>query len=241
MIRCFNYGRKHYNTITAEEYVDSIEYITCEECGKMVMQDQEAISTGGARNMKFFHSGCHIKWESRNNTPVVPNFDGISQQELFEHIEVKMVHHKEVRTPSLFEIPKRPTKGICSDCGSVNGKNPGIFKYRLVNIETKEVIFEKIISGNCTNNLAELLGAVHAIGYNTANYLNLPVYTDSQTALSWIRKKLIKTKHIVTDAELQEELDIALKYIKTLSKAEHPLLWNTVAWGQIDADYGAKK
>ncbi len=169
----------------------------------------------------------------------MPNFEGVSKVE-FEHIEVKMVHKKEVKTPSLFEIPKRPTKGLCSDCGSVNGKNPGIFKYRIVDIETKGVIFEKIISGNCTNNLAELLGAVHTIGYNKANNLNLPVYTDSQTALSWIRKKNIKTKHIVTDNELQNELDVALKYIKTLSKAEHPILWQTVTWGQIDADYGAK-
>jgi len=84
---------------------------------------------------------------------VMPNFDGVSKQE-FEHVEVKMVHHKEVRTPSLFEIPSQPTVGVAVDCGSVNGKNPGLFEYRLVDIATKKIIKNVVISGDSTNNIS---------------------------------------------------------------------------------------
>lgn len=188
------------------------------------------------KTIEFVNSKFAV--EEKPSMPV-PNFGGVTKED-FEHLEVKMVHHTEVFTPSLFEIPKRPVVGIAVDCGSVNGKNPGIFEYRLVDIETKKVIINVVIPGDTTNNLAEFLAAVHGIGHNKANNLNLPVYTDSQTALSWVRKKTIKTKHVVTNSEQIKMLDDAMKYVRTLSKSEHPLMWLTPTWGQIDADYNRK-
>lgn len=229
MIRCYkdainNVGQYIQNwrepMPTAEKYVDSLD---------AKFGDQQVVGMGSfpADPIDVFEA------------PSFPNFDGVDKQ-TFEHLEVKMVHHKEVYTPSLFAIPSKPTKGIAVDCGSVSGKNPGIFEYRLVDIETKTVIINVVIDGETTNNIAEFLAAVHGVGHCKANQIDLPVYSDSLTARSWIRKKAMKTTFNVTDEFQKAQIEEALKYIKTLTKAEQPQVWDTVAWGEIPADYGNK-
>jgi ribonuclease HI len=70
----------------------------------------------------------------------------------------------------------------------------------------------------------------------------IPVYTDSVTAISWVRKKQANTKLAPTsrNAILFELIHRAETWLKT-NKWENPILkWETKVWGEIPADYGRK-
>lgn len=162
----------------------------------------------------------------------LPNFDP-------DYVETRMVHHEPVHTPVLFQKPERPTKGIAVDCGSVNGKNPGIFEFRLVDIETKRIISNVQLPGDSTNNIAEYLALVSGLMYVQTKHLDLPVYSDSRTALAWVKKKKCLTKHPPTDIDQQRMIFIADEFIQK-NPSLKGIFWNTVEWGQIDADYGRK-
>ena len=84
----------------------------------------------------------------------------------------------------------KPTKGICVDAGTIG--NPGLCFYRGLDLETGKLLFEADV-GMATNNIAEFLACIHAIHYLKKNKLNLDIYTDSLTAIAWVRKKKIKS------------------------------------------------
>lgn len=66
-------------------------------------------------------------------------------------------------------------------------------EYRGICIETNELLFRQQIVGDCTINLAEYFALVHAIMYTKKNKYYHNVFTDSKTALSWVRSGRIKT------------------------------------------------
>jgi len=119
--------------------------------------------------------------------------------------------------------------------------NPGEMEYQGVHTETKKVIFrEKHPLG--TNNIGEFLAIVHGISYLKKHGLKLPIYTDSMTALSWVKNKKVKTKLKETKetAELFKIVRRAENWLKT-NTYDIPLLkWDTKKWGEIPADFGRK-
>ena len=127
----------------------------------------------------------------------------------------------------------RPIKGISVDGGTIG--NPGICFYRGVDISTGEVLFERNL-GMGTNNIAEFLGLCHAINYVIKNNLTIDIYTDSVTALAWVRNK----KHKSTfRGDVNTRLDSACDWLKT-TKHVTPIKWITSEWGEIPADFGRK-
>lgn len=145
----------------------------------------------------------------------------------------------------MFEKPKQ---GIVVD-GSTRG-NPGLSEYQGMNLETKEILFRKKI-GISTNNITEFIGLCHAI----LLYLDkkITIYSDSQTAISWIKRKNIKTSLPksektkiandylnrclikLKDLEIKSDgIDLFINNI-TISK------WHTSEWGEIPADFNRKK
>ncbi len=168
---------------------------------------------------------------------VVPNFEGVSRVE-FEHIEVKMVHKKEIKTPSLFEIPKRPTKGVAVDVGCKG--NPGKAEYRGVDLETGEVVFHVQIPGLSSNNIGEWLGAVdglaYAMGKGDEDY---KVYSDSMTAIAWVKKAKCRTKLTNIDEEQQRIIAQAERWLRT--HGGKLWFWNNKIWGEIPADLSGTK
>jgi len=169
---------------------------------------------------------------------VAPNFEGVSQQDAFEHIEVKMVHHKEVRTPSLFEIPKRPTKGIAVDVGCKG--NPGKAEYRGVDLETGEVVFHVQIPHLSTNNIGEFLGAVAGLKWALEKKdKEYKVWSDSMTAISWVRQRKCKTKFVVHDVDQQSMIADAENFLRQFGGKI--MFWDKKAFKQeIPADFGRK-
>jgi ribonuclease HI len=94
-----------------------------------------------------------------------------------------------------------------------------------------------------TNNIVEFLGLVHALRYcQEYDLANLPIYTDSVTAIAWVRNKTAKTTQPRNkkNAELFWLLDEAIIWLKSNSYKNPILKWETQIWWEIPADFGRK-
>ena len=95
---------------------------------------------------------------------------------------------------------------------------------------------------NGTNNIGEFLGLVHALALFKKRGWTCPVYTDSETAMLWVKKKKCKTK-LQKDDKNGVIFELIARAVDWLKKNEYEtqiLKWDTEAWGEIPADYGRK-
>ncbi|MGQ1946382.1 ribonuclease H1 domain-containing protein [Geofilum sp. OHC36d9] len=119
--------------------------------------------------------------------------------------------------------------------------NPGVMEYRGVHVGTREQWFlVKFPLG--TNNIGEFLAIVHGLAELKKKKLNLPVYTDSATALAWVKKKKCGTKlpEDTSTASLFEVIRRAEKWLRENQYSQPLLKWDTKKWGEIPADFGRK-
>ena len=72
--------------------------------------------------------------------------------------------------------------------------NPGIMEYRGVDTQSKKQLFHKGPYEQGTNNVGEFLALVHGLAFLKQNNSNRILYTDSRTAMSWVKKKQCNTK-----------------------------------------------
>lgn len=129
----------------------------------------------------------------------------------------------------------RPKKGIAVDVGCKG--NPGKAEFRGVDIETGKILFHVTIPGLSTNNIGEYLAAVTGLRY--AQKRGLQVYSDSMTAISWVRKRECRTKHVVDNDQQNSLIQLAEIYLKT--KGGKIQFWNNKAFGEIPADLSGRK
>lgn len=131
---------------------------------------------------------------------------------------------------------KKPTTGIAVDGSCM--PNPGDGKIRGVDIATGKLLFEHSL-GYSTNNITEFVAIVKAMDHIIKTGVDLPIYSDSTTALSWIRDRECRT-----NTKTGESSESAIKWASTfLDKTEHTftvLKWFTREWGEIPADFGNK-
>ncbi|MFT6066225.1 MAG: ribonuclease HI [Paraglaciecola sp.] len=121
--------------------------------------------------------------------------------------------------------------------------NPGKMEYRGVLTHNKKQIFIQGPYKKGTNNIGEFLALVHGIALlKNKNQHNLPIYSDSKIAMSWIRQKKCKT-NLSFNKENNDLLEL-IKRAETWLKEntfKNPILkWETKAWGEIPADFGRK-
>ena len=118
----------------------------------------------------------------------------------------------------------------------------GMSEYRGVHTHNGQEIFRMGPFPEGTNNLMEFLALVHALSHCKQKGLQLPIYSDSRTAILWVRNKAIKTKQPRTDknAKLFDLIDRALNWLKANDYPNHVLKWETKAWGEIPADFNRK-
>ena len=117
-----------------------------------------------------------------------------------------------------------------------------VMEYRGVYTETGKEWFHKGPFPRATNNVGEFLAIVHGLSLIKKHGFDIPIYTDSMTALSRVRKK--KHTPVILPTEENEEV------IELLARAEEWLRnntydtpiykWNTPLWGEIPADFGRK-
>jgi len=120
--------------------------------------------------------------------------------------------------------------------------NPGLMEYRGVYSKTGEQIFHQGPFKDGTNNIGEFLALVHGLALLKQKQSPVPVYTDSITAIAWVRAKKAKTKleKNATNAVLFEMIQRAEKWLAENEYTTQILKWETDVWGEIPADFGRK-
>ncbi|MCK4678431.1 MAG: ribonuclease H family protein [Bacteroidales bacterium] len=120
--------------------------------------------------------------------------------------------------------------------------NPGIMEYRGVDTKSAIELFRSKRYDQGTVNIGEFLAIVHGLAYLKERNSNIPIYTDSKTALKWIKEKAIKTKLQKTpqNAVLFSLVDRAIKWLKSNEYHNKIIKWETAVWGEIPADFGRK-
>lgn len=119
--------------------------------------------------------------------------------------------------------------------------NPGPMEYRGVHIASQQQIFHfGPVRG--TNNIGEFLAIVHGLALLKQKGLDMPIYSDSKIAISWVKQKVCKTK-LPRTAETEELFRLiarAEKWLKENKYTTRILKWETKEWGEVPADFGRK-
>ena len=120
--------------------------------------------------------------------------------------------------------------------------NPGAMEYRGVYTKTGEEIFRQGPFKEGTNNIGEFLALVHGLAFLKQKNSPLPIYTDSKTALAWVKAKKAKTKleKSGVNATLFELVSRAEVWLQQNEYTTEILKWETSVWGEIPADFGRK-
>ncbi|MGB6268276.1 MAG: ribonuclease H family protein [Olleya sp.] len=120
--------------------------------------------------------------------------------------------------------------------------NPGIMEYRGVETSSKKPLFIQGPFAEGTNNIGEFLAIVHGLAYLKQRNSDKLIYTDSKTAMSWIRKKHCNSKleRNEKNKPVFELVDRAIKWLKDNDYITTIVKWETKAWGEIPADFGRK-
>ena len=120
--------------------------------------------------------------------------------------------------------------------------NPGKVEYRGVDTKSKKQLFIQGPFEEGTNNIGEFLAIVHGLALLKKKKSDRIIYTDSRTALSWVKKKNCNTKLERTkkNEAIFELVDRAIDWLKNNSYNTTIVKWETKAWGEIPADFGRK-
>lgn len=122
-------------------------------------------------------------------------------------------------------------------------RNPGPVEYRGVDIASGRQIFHVGPLAGGSNNMGEFLAIVHALAMlDKAGRHDITIYTDSRTAMSWVRKKKANTKIAPTpeNSRIRELVARAEQWLLTHTPQNRLVKWDTERWGEIPADFGRK-
>jgi ribonuclease HI len=196
----------------------------------------------------------YVVWKGRQ-TGVYENWDEcfaqISQYPDAKYMSFKTLQEANTAFKSKFEkyiykktiiqqkkIGKIPDiQCVCVDAACSVEKQ--LMEYRGVILPQKKVIFHKGPFEGATNNIGEFLALVHAMAFMKKHHMNLPVYSDSNTAMVWVKNKKIKTT-IEVGEKVQILIDKALLWLEQNNQQYSILKWETAEWGEIPADFGRK-
>jgi ribonuclease HI len=120
--------------------------------------------------------------------------------------------------------------------------SPGLLEWRGLHLASGKELFREGPFRYGTNNVGEFLAIVQALILLKKKRLLLPVYSDSRTAIAWVRTGICKTglRRNKDNTALFDLIAHAESWL-----ADHPLRnqvvkWDTAAWGEIPADFNRK-
>ncbi|MCD7721849.1 MAG: ribonuclease H [Prevotellaceae bacterium] len=121
--------------------------------------------------------------------------------------------------------------------------NPGPMEYRCVHLPSGKLVFHYgPLQG--TNNIGEFLAIVHALALQKQRGISgVPVFTDSKTALAWVRDKRARTTLQLTP-QTEKALQLTRRaeaWLRGNAYSTELRKWDTEQWGEIPADFGRKK
>jgi len=140
--------------------------------------------------------------------------------------------------PTSTPSPIFPSLAVDAACSG----NPGILEFRGVIADTGTEVFHRGPLRQGTNNVGEFLALILGLAYLKQNNLPWPIYTDSVTAMAWVRAKKCKTKLEFNQDNL-ELLQMVRKgelWLHQNTWTTPILKWETPLWGEIPADFGRK-
>lgn len=152
--------------------------------------------------------------------------------------------HANTASPGTATAEKKIPEGFDLNCLAVDAAcsgNPGPMEYRGVYLLTGQEIFHfGPVYG--TNNIGEFLAIVHGLALMKQKNIQMPIYSDSRNALSWVKQKKCKTKLERNDRseELFRLIERAEKWLHENTYTTPLLKWETDRWGEVPADFGRK-
>lgn len=203
--------------------------------------------------MKFYvvweghNKGVYTSWEACKlqidgyTNPKYKSF--ASQREADEALQKGYQHYIQFGNKTTKKNDKTPyiVDSFCVDAACSG--NPGIMEYRGVETSTGKEVFKQGPFAEGTNNIGEFLAVVHALALFKKMNLTIPIYSDSVTALAWVRNKKAKTTLAPSNKnkELLTLITRAEAWLHNNTYTNPLLKWNTEEWGEIPADFGRKK
>ncbi|MGQ9846635.1 MAG: ribonuclease H1 domain-containing protein [Bacteroidales bacterium] len=143
-------------------------------------------------------------------------------------------HNKNIQKPDI------PNIGLCVDAAYSSSTH--MMEYRGVLLPDKKEIFRQGPFYDATNNVGEFLAIVHALALCKQKGWHDTIYSDSKTAIAWVRNKKAKTslKHTNRNEYLFELIARAEKWLNENTYTNKICKWETDIWGEIPADFGRK-
>lgn len=135
--------------------------------------------------------------------------------------------------------PVYPSWAVDAACSGV----PGPMEYQGVDAQTGQRLFHLGPIPDGTNNVGEFLAIVHALALlKQQGNATMPIYSDSMTAIAWVRRKQANTKMQPTprNSVLFELIGRAERWLHDNTFSNPIIKWDTQAWGEIPADFGRK-
>ena len=162
------------------------------------------------------------------------------KDDYYKYIGKNKSFQSELSKEALQKIGTPNYNSISVDAASSG--NPGIMEYQGVDTKSKKRLFKMGPFDEGTNNIGEFLALVHGLAFLKQHNSNRIIYTDSRTALSWVKKKKCNTKLERSEANkpLFELVDRAVSWLKNNEYTTVIVKWETKAWGEIPADFGRK-
>ena len=130
---------------------------------------------------------------------------------------------------------------ICVDAACSG--SPGVLEYRGVYTDSQEEIFHVGPLPDGTNNVGEFLAIVHALTWLENQEQQLPIYSDSRNAISWVYAGKCKTqlKYTPHNPPLFAMIHSAENWLAENTLRDTAVRkWDTDLWGENPADFGRK-
>lgn len=133
---------------------------------------------------------------------------------------------------------KLPALAVDAACSG----NPGKMEFRGVIADTNTQVFHRGPYVGGTNNIGEFLAIVLGLAYLQQKNLPWALYSDSKTAIAWVRQKQCKTKieWNSKNQDLLQAVRAAEKWLHENTWTTPIYKWETERWGEIPADFGRK-
>ncbi|WP_149273484.1 ribonuclease H1 domain-containing protein [Pareuzebyella sediminis] len=210
-----------------------------------------------AKNQKFYtvwkgkRPGIYNSWSDCK--AAIAGYKGAQYKSFATFTEAKKAYngnYEEYRGKKKGETPLTPEQllkfgtpnyhSIAVDAASSG--NPGVMEYQGVDTKSAKKLFRQGPFAQGTNNIGEFLAIVHGLAFLKQKNSDRIIYTDSRTAMSWVRKKKCNTKlkETVQNKPLFDLIRRAVTWLQTNSYTTPIVKWETKAWGEIPADFGRK-
>ena len=159
-------------------------------------------------------------------------FAGNPEEYITRNLQQRDLQRSDLPSPIL------PALAVDAACSG----NPGIMEFRGVIADTGTQVFHRGPYIDGTNNIGEFLAIVLGLAYLKINNLPWVLYSDSKTAISWVRQKQCKTKleWNTKNQDLLLAVRAAEKWLHENTWTTSIHKWDTEHWGEIPADFGRK-